>query len=51
MPLKTYKRLPSHLYSGTGKCPKCETIIEIRVKYKKGKEVCTCPKCYHEFEI
>ena len=51
MPLKSLKRLSSHTSTGIGKCPKCESIIEIRVKYKMGKEVYVCPKCYHEFVI
>ncbi|GEM_PF-4541269 len=51
MSYKKIRKLPSHTSGGKGKCPKCEGIIELRVKYKMGKEVCVCPSCYHEFEI
>ena len=36
----------THIYR---KCPNCKA--EIRLPKKKGKHVCTCPRCKKDFEV
>ena len=36
----------THIYR---KCPNCKA--EIRLPKKKGKHVCTCPRCKKNFEV
>ena len=36
----------THIYR---KCPNCKA--EIRLPKKKGKHVCTCPRCKKDFDV
>ena len=39
------------LETGLTKCPKCQSIIEIRGNFQDEILICVCSKCLHEFPI
>ena len=44
--IRKWKDRKSYIYR---KCPNCKA--EIRLPRKKGKHVCTCPRCKKDFDI